>query len=143
LRASSVLAARRIAPYGGGAEIEKGRSAAAETLRKRMCSPKWWANSPNCKRMGIVLRAAQGGGPFRPPAAERGTFTSERAGRSRADDPASVAWALADKIDTLVGFGRSIEKPTGSKDPYGWTVRRMGMIRLIVITNKIEVASIP
>ncbi|WP_457094349.1 glycine--tRNA ligase subunit beta, partial [Microvirga sp. P5_D2] len=33
-------------------------------------------------------------------------------------DPVSVAVALADKIDTLVGFWAIDEKPTGSKDPY-------------------------
>ena len=33
-------------------------------------------------------------------------------------DPVSVAVALADKIDTLVGFWAIDEKPTGSKDPF-------------------------
>src|SRR5690606_29259634 len=33
-------------------------------------------------------------------------------------DPVSVVVALADKIDTLVGFFTIDEKPTGSKDPY-------------------------
>src|SRR5580658_4908421 len=33
-------------------------------------------------------------------------------------DPVSVTVALADKIDTLVGFWAVDEKPTGSKDPY-------------------------
>ena len=36
-------------------------------------------------------------------------------------DPVSVAVALADKIDTLVGFWAINEKPTGSKDPYALT----------------------
>src|SRR5207237_10629311 len=33
-------------------------------------------------------------------------------------DPVAIAVALADKIDTLVGFWAIDEKPTGSKDPY-------------------------
>ena len=33
-------------------------------------------------------------------------------------DPVSIAVALADKLDTLVGFWAIDEKPTGSKDPY-------------------------
>ena len=33
-------------------------------------------------------------------------------------EPVSVAVALADKLDTLVGFWAIDEKPTGSKDPY-------------------------
>ena len=38
-------------------------------------------------------------------------------------DPVSVAVALADKIDTLVGFWAIDEKPTGSKDPYALRTR--------------------
>jgi glycyl-tRNA synthetase beta chain len=47
-------------------------------------------------------------------------------------DPVSVAVALADKIDTLVGFWAIDEKPTGSKDPYALRRAALGMIRLIV-----------
>ena len=41
-------------------------------------------------------------------------------------DPVSIAVALADKIDTLVGFWAIDEKPTGSKDPYAFDARRWG-----------------
>jgi glycyl-tRNA synthetase beta chain len=47
-------------------------------------------------------------------------------------DPVSVAVALADKIDTLVGFWAIDEKPTGSKDPYALRRAALGMIRLFV-----------
>ena len=47
-------------------------------------------------------------------------------------DPISVAVALADKIDTLVGFWAIDEKPTGSKDPYALRRAALGVIRLIV-----------
>jgi glycyl-tRNA synthetase beta chain len=47
-------------------------------------------------------------------------------------DPVSVAVALADKIDTLVGFWAINEKPTGSKDPYALRRAALGVIRLIV-----------
>jgi glycyl-tRNA synthetase beta chain len=47
-------------------------------------------------------------------------------------DPVSVAIALADKIDTLVGFWAIDEKPTGSKDPYALRRAALGVIRLIV-----------
>ena len=40
--------------------------------------------------------------------------------------------ALADKIDTLVGFWAINEKPTGSKDPYALRRAALGVIRLIV-----------
>src|SRR4051794_4021777 len=48
------------------------------------------------------------------------------------NNPVSVAVALADKIDTLVGFWAIDEKPTGSKDPYALRRAALGVIRLIV-----------
>jgi glycyl-tRNA synthetase beta chain len=47
-------------------------------------------------------------------------------------DPVSVAVALADKVDTLVGFWAIDEKPTGSKDPYALRRAALGVIRLII-----------
>ena len=47
-------------------------------------------------------------------------------------DPVSVAVALADKIDTLVGFWAIDEKPTGSKDPYALRRAALGVIGLVV-----------
>ncbi|MGH7328743.1 MAG: glycine--tRNA ligase subunit beta, partial [Polyangiaceae bacterium] len=46
--------------------------------------------------------------------------------------PTSVAVALADKIDTLMGFFEINEKPTGSKDPYALRRAALGVIRLII-----------
>jgi glycyl-tRNA synthetase beta chain len=46
--------------------------------------------------------------------------------------PISVAVALADKIDSLVGFFAIDEKPTGSKDPFALRRAALGVIRLIV-----------
>jgi glycyl-tRNA synthetase beta chain len=51
--------------------------------------------------------------------------------------PVSIAVALADKIDTLVGFWAIDEKPTGSKDPYALRRAALGIIRLI-IDNKVR-----
>ena len=48
------------------------------------------------------------------------------------NDPVSVAVALADKLDTLVGFWAIDEKPTGSKDPYALRRAALGVIRLVV-----------
>lgn len=47
-------------------------------------------------------------------------------------DPVSVAVAIADKLDTLVGFWAIDEKPTGSKDPYALRRAALGVIRLVV-----------
>lgn len=46
--------------------------------------------------------------------------------------PVSVAVALADKLDTLVGFFAIDEKPTGSKDPYALRRAALGVIRIIL-----------
>ena len=51
--------------------------------------------------------------------------------------PESVCVALADKIDSLVGFWSIDEKPTGSKDPYALRRSALGVIRLI-IENKLR-----
>ena len=46
--------------------------------------------------------------------------------------PLTVAVALADKLDTLVGFFAIDEKPTGSKDPFALRRAALGVIRLIL-----------
>src|SRR3954447_21516828 len=58
-------------------------------------------------------------------------------------DPVSVAVALADKIDTLVGFWAIDEKPTGSKDPYALRRAALGVIRVLVDNlHKIHLVSV-
>ena len=47
-------------------------------------------------------------------------------------DPVSVALALAEKIDTLVGFFAINETPTGSKDPFALRRAALGVIRLVI-----------
>jgi glycyl-tRNA synthetase beta chain len=51
--------------------------------------------------------------------------------------PVSIAVALADKLDTLVGFFAINEKPTGSGDPYALRRAALGIIR-IVLSNRIR-----
>jgi len=52
-------------------------------------------------------------------------------------DPVAIAVALADKIDTLVGFWSIGEKPTGSKDPFALRRAALGVIR-VVIENELR-----
>jgi len=47
-------------------------------------------------------------------------------------NPVAVAVALADKLDTLVGFWTIDEKPTGSKDPFALRRAALGVIRLVL-----------
>jgi len=50
--------------------------------------------------------------------------------------PFSIALALTDKIDTLVGFFGINKKPTSSKDPYALRRSALGVIRLLIDNNK-------
>jgi len=52
-------------------------------------------------------------------------------------NPVAVAVALADKLDTLVGFWAIDEKPTGSKDPFALRRAALGVVR-IVLKNKVD-----
>jgi glycyl-tRNA synthetase beta chain len=54
-------------------------------------------------------------------------------------DPVAIAVALADKIDTLVGFWAIGERPTGSKDPYALRRAALGVIR-IILENRLRVS---
>ena len=45
-------------------------------------------------------------------------------------DPVAITLALADKLDTLVGFWAIDEKPTGSSDPYALRRAALGLIRV-------------
>ncbi len=46
--------------------------------------------------------------------------------------PVSIAVALADKLDTLVGFWAINEKPTGSKDPFALRRAALGVVRIVL-----------
>ncbi|PIB97026.1 glycine--tRNA ligase subunit beta [Caulobacter sp. X] len=46
--------------------------------------------------------------------------------------PVSIAVALADKLDTLIGFFVIGERPTGSKDPYALRRAALGVIRIVI-----------
>jgi glycyl-tRNA synthetase beta chain len=52
-------------------------------------------------------------------------------------EPVAVAVALADKLDTLVGFWAIDEKPTGSKDPFALRRAALGVVRLL-LDNKVR-----
>lgn len=49
--------------------------------------------------------------------------------------PTAIAVALADKLDSLVGFFAINERPTGSKDPFALRRSALGIIRLILENN--------
>jgi len=47
-------------------------------------------------------------------------------------NPVAIAVALADKLDTLVGFWAIDEKPTGSKDPFALRRAALGVVRIVL-----------
>jgi len=50
--------------------------------------------------------------------------------------PFSIALAMTDKIDTLVGFFGINQKPTSSKDPYALRRSALGIVKLSIDNNK-------
>jgi glycyl-tRNA synthetase beta chain len=57
-------------------------------------------------------------------------------------DAVAIAVALADKLDTLVGFWAIDEKPTGSGDPFQLRRAALGMLR-ILIENDLRLPLLP
>lgn len=50
-------------------------------------------------------------------------------------DKVAITVALADKLDTLIGFWSIGEKPTGSKDPYALRRAALGVVRILLERN--------
>ncbi|MES0114852.1 glycine--tRNA ligase subunit beta [Mesorhizobium sp. C277A] len=65
-------------------------------------------------------------------AAIEGHYKPQGPSDSVPTNPVSIAVALADKIDTLVGFWVIDEKPTGSKDPYALRRAALGVVRILI-----------
>ena len=58
------------------------------------------------------------------------------------DDKVAITVALADKLDTLVGFWAIDEKPTGSKDPFALRRAALGVVR-ILLERKVRIGLLP
>src|ERR1700737_884949 len=128
------LLAAEIAPLVG-ADVEKTKRAAH--LAKAGLLTEGVGEFPELKGlMGKYYALAQGEDASVAAASEEHYKPQGPADRVPTD-PVSVAVALADKIDTLIGFWVIDEKPTGSKDPYALRRAALGVIRLI-LTNEIR-----
>src|SRR5690606_7770864 len=62
----------------------------------------------------------------------RDHYKPQGPGESVPTAPVTVAVAIAEKLDTLVGFFAIDEKPTGSRDPYALRRAALGVIRLVL-----------
>jgi glycyl-tRNA synthetase beta chain len=65
----------------------------------------------------------------------RDHYRPQGPGDSVPTEPVAIAVALADKLDTLVGFWAIDEKPTGSKDPFALRRAALGIIRATLNAN--------
>jgi glycyl-tRNA synthetase beta chain len=116
-----------------GADVEKARRAAK--LAKTDLLTDVVGEFPELQGlMGKYYALAQGEDPSVAAACEE-HYKPQGPNDRVPTDPVSVAVALADKIDILVGFWAIDEKPTGSKDPYALRRAALGVIRLILEKN--------
>ncbi|BDV34938.1 glycine--tRNA ligase subunit beta [Methylocystis iwaonis] len=81
--------------------------------------------------MGSYYAAAQGADPSVANACYE-HYKPQGQGDYAPTDPVSIAVALSDKLDTLVGFWAIDEKPTGSKDPYALRRAALGLVKLVL-----------
>ncbi len=132
-----VALARDLAPQVG-ADRRRGR--AGRALAKADLVSEMVGEFPELQGlMGRYYAAAQGETPAVAAAIEdhyRPQGPSDRV----PTEPVSIAVALADKLDTLIGFWAIDEKPTGSKDPFALRRAALGVIR-IVIENGLRLAA--
>lgn len=127
--------ARGIAPLVGA---DPDQAEAAAKLAKADLSAAMVGEFPELQGVmgGYYARAA--GYPDAVADAVRDHYKPQGPADSVPTAPLTVAVALADKLDTLVGFFAIDEKPTGSKDPFALRRAALGVIRL-VLENGIRV----
>lgn len=120
--------AREIAPLVGA---DPDQAEAAAKLAKADLSAAMVGEFPELQGVmgGYYARAA--GHPDAVADAVRDHYKPQGPADSVPTAPLTVAVALADKLDTLVGFFAIDEKPTGSKDPFALRRAALGVIRLV------------
>lgn len=128
--------AERIARLAANiAELTGADQAAAERaalLAKADLSSELVGEFPELQGLMGRYYALNDGEPAQVADAIAAHYSPQGPGDSCPTAPVSVAVALADKIDSLVGFFGINEKPTGSKDPFALRRAALGIIRLVV-----------
>jgi glycyl-tRNA synthetase beta chain len=134
-----VLLAEAIAPKIGANPELAGRAA---LLAKADLTSEMVGEFPELQGlMGRYYAAAQGEPPEVSEAIED-HYKPQGPNDRVPDASVAIAAALADKIDTLVGFWAIGETPTGSKDPYALRRAALGVIA-IVLENKLRLPLTP
>ncbi|WP_417411055.1 glycine--tRNA ligase subunit beta [Hoeflea sp.] len=120
-------------PQGGGEQADIVQLATrAAMLAKADLTTEVVGEFPELQGvMGRIYAGLQGEHPSVAAAAEE-HYKPQGPSDAVPTDPVAIAVALADKLDTLVGFWAIDEKPTGSKDPYALRRAALGVIRILV-----------
>ncbi len=124
-----VALAREIAPLVGA---DPDKAAEAARLAKADLTSQMVGEFPELQGLmgGYYARAAGMDGEIAD--AIRDHYKPQGPSDAVPTAPLSVAVALADKLDTLVGFFAIDEKPTGSKDPFALRRAALGVIRSLL-----------
>jgi glycyl-tRNA synthetase beta chain len=121
--------ARELAPKVGADVTDSGRAA---HLAKADLATEMVGEFPELQGlMGRYYASAQGEEPSVAAAIEE-HYKPQGPNDRIPTSPVSIAVALADKLDTLVGFWAIDEKPTSSKDPYALRRAALGVIRIVL-----------
>ncbi len=127
--------ARELAPLVGADAAEAERAA---TLCKADLVSEMVGEFPELQGlMGRYYATAQGESPAVAQAIED-HYKPQGPSDRVPTEPVSVAVALADKLDTLLGFWAIDEKPTGSKDPFALRRAALGVVS-ILLRNAVRV----
>lgn len=121
--------AREIAPLVG-ADADQAEQAAR--LSKADLASGMVSEFPELQGIMGGYYARLAGHPDAVADAVRDHYKPQGPGDSVPTAPVTVAVAIAEKLDTLVGFFAIDEKPTGSRDPYALRRAALGVIRLVL-----------
>jgi glycyl-tRNA synthetase beta chain len=124
--------ARAIAPLVGA---DAALAARAARLAKADLATGMVGEFPELQGvMGGYYAAAQGE-PAAVARAVRDHYRPQGPRDAAPSEPVSVAVALADKLDSLVGFFAAGQAPTGSRDPFALRRAALGVIRILFETG--------
>lgn len=121
--------AREIAPLVGADADQAGQAA---RLSKADLASGMVSEFPELQGIMGGYYARLAGYPDAVADAVRDHYKPQGPGDSVPTAPVTVAVAIAEKLDTLVGFFAIDEKPTGSRDPYALRRAALGVIRLVL-----------
>ncbi|WP_312144851.1 glycine--tRNA ligase subunit beta [Brevundimonas sp.] len=124
--------AREIAPLVG-ADADQAEQAAR--LSKADLASGMVSEFPELQGIMGGYYARLAGYPDAVADAVRDHYKPQGPGDSVPTAPVTVAVAIAEKLDTLVGFFAIDEKPTGSRDPYALRRAALGVSRMIRAAN--------